>query len=233
MTTNAVLPKSNEVYKMMEDANIPEDIIHTISKRVHMDYHRRICTYIDNIYSPFERIFRENEINGVHALTKLCEQFPEMIIRVDDYFEWMTVVLKLNDTRFIVFHEYKENWTCEQLIAEGEYINDNMIFERFLYKDMRDKNKLYKNAKDYFNNKSINYIPFQFTNYVMKGIYDMDGVQFMDAPTNANWFRPEVIIQWFLDREDDVWRPIAQEEEMVAEAAEAEDAAEEDDHNDF
>lgn len=119
---------TNALYKTMEDADIPEHLLHTIAKRVHKDYHRGICTYLETMYTPFERIFRENEVAGSLVLEKLREVYPELEIRVDGYYEWLTVVLKLNATKFIVFHEYKEQFAHDHLVAEGEMVDGNMVF---------------------------------------------------------------------------------------------------------
>lgn len=197
----------------MEDADIPEHLLHTIAKRVHKDYHRGICTYLETMYTPFERIFRENEVAGSLVLEKLREVYPELEIRVDGYYEWLTVVLKLNATKFIVFHEYKEQFAHDHLVAEGKMVDGNMVFERFLYKEMWRKEKLYSSASSYFAVKGINYIPFQFTNSVMGGVHNMKGVEFSDAPARTTWYRPNDLLRWFLDCEREIWRPIIHEQE--------------------
>jgi|Laugresbdmm110sd_1035091.scaffolds.fasta_scaffold101543_1 hypothetical protein len=207
------VPIGNAMYKTMEDADIPEHLLHTIAKRVHKDYHKGICTYVETMFSLFERIFRENEVVGSQVLEKLCDVYPELKIRVDEYCEWLTVVLKLNATKFIVFHEYKEYGVHDHLVAEGEMVDGNMVFERFMYKKMWRKEKLYSSASTYFAIKGTNYIPFQFTNSVMGGAHNVKGVEFSDAPAHTTWYHPNDLLRWFLDCEREIWRPIIEEHE--------------------
>jgi len=209
----------NALYKTMEDADIPEHLLHTIAKRVHKDYHRGICTYLETMYTPFERMFHDNEVVGSLVLEKLREVYPELEIRVDGYFEWLTVVLKLNATKFIVFHEYKECGVHDHLVAEGEIVDGNMVFERFMYKEMWRKEKLYPSASAYFAIKGINFIPFQFTNSVMSGSHNLKGVKFSDVPAHTPWYNPKDLLHWFLDS-DREWEADAGQEEQEDEEEE-------------
>ena len=201
------------MYKAMEDALIPEHLTHTIAKRVHQDYQEGVCFQVNQLYSPFERVFREEAVHGVALMEKLHQQFPELEVYVDGYY-WTTVVLKLDATKFVVYHVFKEYPIDDNMVADGRYVNGVMMFDRFQYKaENWRKTDCFTSAKAYFNKEGRNYIPFQFTNHVMGGSHDTKDVKIVDAPVRTKWFNTEPILHWFDECKDLIWIPIANEEE--------------------
>lgn len=250
------VPMGNALYKVMDEATIPEHLLHTIAKRVHQDYQEGVCFQVNQLFSPIERIFREEGVPGVAMMEKLRQAFPEMETHVDEYFEWITVVLKLNATQFIVYHVYKEYGADDNMVAEGRCVNGTLVFDRFQYKEMWRETVCFTSANTYFNvQKGVNYIPFQFLNKVMGGSDDSVGIKVVDAPANTKWFNAEPILQWFHECEELIWMPIVEEQrhqqwvmeaqaenaaegqnqylpEILADQAEEDEGDEVDDHND-
>jgi hypothetical protein len=202
----------NALYKTMENALFPEHLTHSIAKRVHKDYQEGVCFQVNQLYSPFERLFREEGVPGEAMMEVLRREFPEMEVCVDEYYEWITVVLKMNATNFVMYHLYKEYGAHDNMVAEGRYVNGVMVFDRFQYKEMWRETVRYTSAKAYTSQeRGVNWIPFQFLNNVMGGSHDPKDVKVVDAPAGTKWFNAEPILQWFDDCEDLIWMPIAEE----------------------
>jgi hypothetical protein len=56
------------------------------------------------------------------------EKYPNMKVYVDDYLYWYTAVIFLNDTHFVLFHNYFDNPVYEEMcLFDGTVDKDNSV----------------------------------------------------------------------------------------------------------
>lgn len=179
----------------MQQANLPEHLVDHIANKVHRIFTKDTLQKINTMYSPFEKIFMESE-DVFETLKKL---YPEMTIRVDKYYEWITVVLKLTATKFVVWHNYEEYYTNETFLMEGEVNEKENIytFNKFIYMDEGRQPETIKDAQQYHNKKIKNMIPFQFLHFCMKNEHRMDRNVYKNAEKYSKWIVPNKVINGF------------------------------------
>lgn len=197
----------------MMEAGIPEHLMLHLAKGVHTRFMKDSFQQIQNQFSPFERLFYEEDIDSIYK--NLTKYYPDVEVLVQNDFlcgEHITVVLKLTKFQFIVFHEYKEYGTYEQFLMEGTYSqveNEKTkhiyTMNSFIWKDMwKEETVTMHTVEQYRQKKNRNHIPFNFLHWAMTGLHNMIPVKFHDTPKKHTWFNANKIIDWFLSIEDDL-----------------------------
>jgi hypothetical protein len=101
----------------MEMHNVPEDVIHQIALSVHKECYSDIL----------------NDINTVHMFNNLYKKpFSEVEYYIDDWVDWKTVIVKLENNAFGLYHVFHDGY-YEELIAEGTLHENMYTFHRFAY----------------------------------------------------------------------------------------------------
>lgn len=191
------------MFNVMEKNGLPEHLVDSISNKVHRIFSKDVFQEINTMYTPFEKIFLEE--NDVFDKLKIL--YPDMSIHVDKYYEWITVVIKLNATKFIVWHHYEELYVLNCFLMEGEFNKDTntYFFDKFVYMD-RNYNIIH-DAEKYFKTRHghINWIPFQFLDHFMLGYDDeycyghIEKNSYKNAEKYGKWVFYKNILDTFAD----------------------------------
>lgn len=189
---------STKIFQDMLQADMPEHLVMHVAKEVHRIFTKDTLQKINTMYSPFEKLFMESE----NVFDNLKKVYPDMTIHTDVYYEWITVVLKLTATKFIVWHNYEEgyiNITEENFLMEGEVDEkENIyIFNKFIYMDEGRQPETIEDAEQYHDKKNKNMIPFQFLHFCMKNEHRMDSNVYKNAETYGKWVLPNKLINSF------------------------------------
>ena len=182
---------------------MPEHLVLHIAEGVHRILIKDSLQKIQTIFSPFEQLFH-NEDDIIDALT---EQYPELMIKVDNAVEYMTIVLKLNSSKFIVFHDYKDldvSGSYEFILMEGEMRDNAYTVERFIRKD-ESCEKSTSVEKYYYKRKGRNHKPFNYLHYVFKNDFCMENVRFRDSAKKLSWYNYDKIVNWFICKKESLW----------------------------
>lgn len=200
------------IFENMMKADMPEHLVLRIAEGVHHILAKDAMSEISKMYGPFEQLCRDNEPNAV--LKELRKEYPNMKVCIDEFVDWLTLILKLDESKFILFHNYIEAPTNDILLIEGSVNSKGeYAFDRFYYKSQyREWTAVIEDAKEYFglnwraSNEGSNYIPFQFLDKVMTDrsgcAKDVD--KYMRVETLSKWHCPKSVIQWFYEA-DDIW----------------------------
>lgn len=174
---------------------MPEHLVDHIAKQVHCIFTKDIFKKINTMYSPFEKIFMENE-NLFDAMEKL---YPEMTVQINMFFGWITVVLKLTSTKFVVWHNYEEMFSNETFLMEGEVNEKENVytFNKFIYMDNGRQPETIEDAEQYHNKKFKNMIPFEFLHFCMKNEHCIDHNVYKNMEKYTKWVIPKKIINSF------------------------------------
>lgn len=193
---------STKIFEDMLQADMPEHLMMHVAKHVHRIFSKDIHNEMHMLfssYSLFEKVYMENE-NVFDAIKKI---YPNMTICVDIYYEWITVVLKLTSTKFVLWHEYHEFYSDETFLMEGEVDeNENIYtFSKFIYMNNGRNNgrqrETIEDAQQYHNQKNKNMIPFQFLHYCMKNNHNIYHNVYKNAEKYGKWVFPNKIINSF------------------------------------
>jgi hypothetical protein len=184
-----------KLFKKMEAHDMPQHLVDHVAKQMHCVFSKDVFQEIHTMYSPFEKLFMESE----DVFDSLTQNYPEMNIRVDREFEWVTIVMKLTATKFIVWHEYQEYVEKESILMEGEVKeNENTyLFTRFVYMDEGRQPDSYHDVEKYHKKQYKNMIPFHFLHYCMKNEHCMEHNVYKNAENYGKWLMPKKIMDVF------------------------------------
>jgi hypothetical protein len=172
---------------------MPEHLVDHIAKQVHRVFTKDVFQELQMLYSPFEKLFMENE----DVFDSLIRLYPDMEVRVDSYYYWITVVLKLTDTKFIVWHEYQEYVNKERFLMEGEVKENTYLFTKFAYIGEGRHLEICDDVEKYQQKQSKNIMPFQFLNYCMKNDHCVEDNVYKNAKTHGKWMLLKKIMDVF------------------------------------
>lgn len=184
------------MFKRMQESNLPEHLVDHIANQVHRIFSKEIFQEINTMHSPFEKLFVENSENFFDALEQL---YPDITVHIDKYIEWTTVVLKLNATKFVVWHQYYEYCVDEIILMEGKVKEkENVyIFEKFIYMDEGRQPETFHDVEKYYQKQYKNMIPFQFLHYCMKNQHYIQDNVYKNAENHGKWLMQKNIINAF------------------------------------
>ena len=184
------------MFKRMQESNLPEHLVDHIANQVHRIFSKDVFQEIHTMYSPFEKFFVENGENVFDILKQL---YPDMTVHVDMFFEWITVVLKLTATKFVVWHHFNDDYVNEVILMEGEVKeNENVyIFNKFLYVDEGRQPETFHDVEKYHQKQCKNMMPFQFLHYSMKNEHCMQYNVYKKAENYGKWLMHKKISNAF------------------------------------
>ena len=194
----------SKIFNDMQQANLPEHLVDHIANKVHRIFTKDTLQKINTMYSPFEKIFMESE-DVFETLKKL---YPDMTVHVDNYIDWITVVLKLTATKFVVWHSYMEYMEANTFLMEGEVDEKENVytFNKFIYMNNGScrgwlcrcgHSETIEDAEQYHQKKFKSMIPFQFLHFCMKNDYCMEKIVYKNAANHGKWILPIKIINSF------------------------------------
>jgi len=194
-TTKQTKMSSTKIFQDMLQANMPEHLVEHVAKQLHYILMKDVFQEIVMVYSHFELFFIENK-NVFDIMEKL---YPDITVHVHYYFDWITVVLKLTSTKFIMWHNYEEQAISETFLIEGEVEEKENVytFSKFIYIDKGRHPKIIKDAEEYHNKKCKNMIPFQFLHSCMKNEHSIEYNVYKNAEKYSKWVFPNKIIDLF------------------------------------
>ena len=178
------------LYKTMEAAEIPEEIIDTIARRAHTDsFNDGLKEAIETYKTPFERACRDR----VPFADILSEHVEETFVH--ESYAWITVVLKLKIGTYVVYHYYRDGRDYDYILTEVAVENGKLQVIRFYY-ELDDK--IFHNFTCYQARGGINYIPFQF----LAEINQLEDYIPIQGTTQARWRHADDLTAWFSSHED-------------------------------
>lgn len=185
---------ASALFLRMEE-KMPQHLVDHVAKQIHRVFTKDVFQELRMLYSPFEKLFMENE----DIFDSLKTIYPDMEIHVDKFYEWITVVLKLTATKFIVWHHYCENYVDEVILMEGEVKeNENVyIFNKFLYVDEGRQPEIFHDVEKYHAKQCKNTMPFQFLHFCMKREHCMQYNVYKNAENYGKWIMSGKIIDTF------------------------------------
>lgn len=178
-------------YKYLEEsAQIPRDVVDIIARRVHQTYFIAVQCALLSMLTLFEQIFYDH-LQPTRAT--LAEIFPKCEFHVESHFSYSTVLLKLTDRDFVLFHTYDD---YESFLVEGtcDFKHQTFNFLRFEHATALAQTH---DFDTYFNNsKCKNWIPFQLLCEVMDVPFTFHASnQFTGG---GKWRHSEKIKAWFI-----------------------------------
>ena len=152
------------------------DVARRISSDVHRMCMRDVCDEIRSRISPIELAFRSGD-SFEQSLDTLRDRHEVRRVDVDAYYYWTTVVVFLDDARFVMAHDYHDGphmYQNDFFVVEGLIENVTSIkIERFFHavtgqgssspgRRKHDSESLTEHLTLWQNEKIMNMIPFQF-----------------------------------------------------------------------
>jgi hypothetical protein len=146
------------------------------------------------VWSPFERSICEDGMN----LEVLIESGQIKKVLVDDYYDWLTVILVLNEPndQFIAFHTYRDRSFFEIFLMEGQAIQGKgIILDRF-YMQNRDgtynHHDAYLDASIHRNRMAPNFL---------EEVFHLPMGSPMVQHGRRTWAHAEKVKDWFRNQE--------------------------------
>jgi len=165
----------------MEVYDVPEDIIDHIARKIHKEYYSETLKELQRNYM-FQSVYKRSLTDS------------EFFI-IDDWVDWTTVVIKLENNAFILYHEFFERPFSEELIAEGTYKGNVYTFHRFAYKQYRPHTETITDLDSYLETRKKD-IPLEYLARVLssEGTYnDPEFIQHKHCKSVEGWDR---IVEW-------------------------------------
>jgi hypothetical protein len=190
----------------MDTYGLPDHLIEHVAKHYHMSEFKKIQSQIHSNYSEFEKIFMEySELGAIPLVTHLKERYSDFKIHIDMYntdSHWITIIFKLTNTKFVLFHEHQYGGRDQRFFMEGEVLRKKVYMTRFYHINLRHKISFY-NIRDYFYGKSgLTLIPFAFLKEVMPSKFSVVPEYFTKTFHNSPQIKRSIfsknIIDWFL-----------------------------------
>lgn len=178
----------------METHGIPESIIDTIAKNIHIErFQEGIKQAIDTLATPFERAIEKYK----DFITVLNQKISHIF--VDSNYEFITVVLETHCGTYIVYHEYSDRFYDEKLVMEIAI--DSATQGRLLRFYNKINERVCTDFAAYYANRNY-YNPILF--HYLEEIAQMDEGALADNivdEINIQWRNPDDLIAWFRSNE--------------------------------
>ena len=171
------------IYQEMETHGVPEDVIDKIARNVHKENYSEVLNDMNKNYIFY----------AFHNLYK--QSYDDIEYYIDDWVDWTTVVVKLDETRFVLYHNFFD-WPCvEKIIAEGSLEGNTFTFYRFAYKQFSPKENTITDVNKYpF--KDLHTIPFYYLMEIM-GIENTNEYHYKQHKKCKTWENWDSIKEWF------------------------------------
>lgn len=183
------------------DARLNNDLVEMIAIKIHQESFKDMMTPIHNALVPIEKALKEND-----PFSALQIKYKPSI-HVDEYIDWITVVMQFHNERILIWHHYVDGPDQDEILVDGFVENGLFKIEKFMYVNSYTGHQY--DLELYIKTRSTvqNQIPFQFMSRKLFGIDEMQIAY--DYNSGKKWMNPEKICKWFKDMD---WSAFTEEE---------------------
>lgn len=162
--------KTTKMATAFLESHLPADVVGMVSEYVHKSRMANVLISIPDHMCSVEAAFAST----ADPISTLKKNYPDAKIYVDDWVDWLTVVIKLTDSRFFFMFSFVEGSETEEMLVDAFIENNVVKIERLYYKSyhyMGDEfgcdylEEYVRKKQSFFDNM----VPFQYAMSAMTG----------------------------------------------------------------